>query len=240
MLEHGAAPARPGAASSAMLLPRRGTRDWGARRLRRAEAAVRALGGGATSASPPFLSPLLPPPARHRGERETPPPPPLTGRAGRGSAASCQAAPAAARLTPPPCSGGTAHARQRHRGRGASPPAVPLPPAAAGVAPLGEARPAGIPRYRLLLTAGMPALPAIPAASPHGHQPRNPPPSPRPPASPHARPPAIPAPSESPRCARTCGGRGWRGLLRPGSGSALRGRKGALGRCFCRRLGCEQ
>ncbi|XP_074390760.1 uncharacterized protein LOC141728143 [Zonotrichia albicollis] len=181
-----------------MLLPRRGTRDRGARRPRRAEVAARALGGGATSASLPFLSPLLPPPARHRGERETPPPP-LTGRAGRGSAASCQAAPAAARLTPPPCSGGTAHARQRHRGRGASPPAVPLPLATAGAAPLGAARPAGIPRHRHPLTAGSPnprtarhprlhlLMAAIPATPRHPRTPG----IPAHPASPRRQNPAL-------------------------------------------------
>lgn len=148
-------PAGPGAASSAAVLPRRGTQDRGVRRPRGAEAAVRALGGGATSVSPPFFPPLLRPPARHHGERETPPP--LTGRAGRGSAASCQAAPAAARLTPPPCSGGTAHARQRPRGREASPPRRPP-----------SARRGGGGSARGCATRGHPQT----RVSPHGRHPR--------------------------------------------------------------------
>ncbi|XP_032907632.1 translation initiation factor IF-2-like [Catharus ustulatus] len=113
------------------------------------------------------------------------PPPPLTGRAGRGSAASCQAAPAAARLTPPPCSGGTAHARQRHRGRAASPPPSPFRP------PRRGRHRAGLRDPRASRDTGIPSRPAFP----------HPPPSPRParipsrPPSPHARHPRAPSAS---------------------------------------------
>ncbi|XP_014731268.1 PREDICTED: WAS/WASL-interacting protein family member 2-like [Sturnus vulgaris] len=228
-LEHGAAPARPGAAPSAVVLARTGSQDRSARRPRRAEVAVRALGGDTTSASPPFLSLLLPPPARHLGERETPPPP-LTRRAGRGSAASCQASPAAARLTPPPCSGGTAHARQRHRGRGASPPPSPFRPPRRGRHRSGlrdprasrdtgfASRPASPRPPPSPRRACIPSRP--PSPQPHGHHPR------APPASPHARHPRAP-PSVSPRCSRTCGGREGRrigvggGCCARGAGSAL-------------------
>lgn len=112
--------------------------------------------------------------------------------------------------------------------RGLPHPAVPLPPAAAGAAPLGAARPAGIP--------SRPASPH-PPPSPRLASILSRPPSPQPPAIParpaSPRPAGIPAPSVSPRCTRTCGGRerdsrdadgregqGWRGLLHPGSGTA--------------------